>query len=189
MLPLVLCCGLIRSGSTVLYQIASGIVELRKMGKRRGYYEAILTNEPPELPADEWSVLKLQVLGDREHLAIQQGAIVLYSFRDVNESLASLFRAFKIAEGNRWYWRAVANGYAREMQTLQAPNVHRIPFEDIRDSLAGVIIRVASWIPGRELELAEVLSLAEDLSLERQKARPKITPYDPETLLFPQHFD
>ena len=50
----ILCCGMIRSGSTVLYQIASAIVELRGIGERAGYYEP--PHRSPERPRGGWAV-------------------------------------------------------------------------------------------------------------------------------------
>jgi hypothetical protein len=43
-------------------------------------------------------------------------------------------------------------------------------------------------IPGRALTNEEIDAIAADLALERQKARPKIAPFDPHTLLLPNHF-
>jgi hypothetical protein len=185
---IVLCCGMIRSGSTVVYQAASAILEMRGLGRRCGYYEP--PNPMPELLADGWSVLKVPYCGDKEKQLLRTGgAIGLYSYRDAGQSLASAFRAFRVAPGDRWIWRVLTEGAALDLGYFAAPDFHRIPFTDICDHLRDVICRIAGWLPGRELNSAEIDSLARDLSLENQKARPKTHPFDSTTLLFPQHFD
>jgi hypothetical protein len=184
---LVFCCGMIRSGSTVLYQLASAIVERRGLGRRCGYYE------PPgakPVPAETgWSVVKVPWLCEYERQRIGAGAMALYSYRDVEEALTSAFRAFDVAPGDRWFWRVLTEGHAREMQKFDAPTVFRIPFGAIRDHLREVVAMVSAWIPGRPLAASEIDAIAGELALDRQKARPKKYPFDPETLLYPQHFE
>lgn len=175
---------MIRSGSTVLYQIASGIIELRQIGMRCGYYEP--PGAKPVLPQEGWAVYKVPWLCEWEREKIRQGAIALYSFRDMEEALQSAYRAFKIPEGDRWLYRALMEGHNREMWLRV--KAHTIGFDQIADQLRQSIECIAGWLPGRPLTDKELDSLAEDLSLERQKARPKVEPFDPVTLLAAQHF-
>jgi len=189
---------MIRSGSTVLYQIASGIVELRGTGARCGYYEP---PNPPPLPTSTTHnpqpttlVYKVPWLGDYEKQLIRDGAIAFYSHRYIEDALASMYRAFKIPEGTQWLYRVLTEGHNREMVRLlgnadAVPALHTISFGCIRDHLRDVIVQVAERIPGRELTGDEIDRLHADLSLDRQRARPKVEPYDPHTMLFPQHFD
>ncbi len=183
---LIFCCGMIRSGSTVLYQMAAGIVEMRGIGQRCGYYEPPAEPEPPSWG---WSVYKVPWLCEREQRAIRNGAIALYSHRDIEESLTSAYRAFGVPEGNRWLWRALCEGAEREMRAFDSPAVNRIPFSSIRESLGAVIAEVAAIIPGRTLAAEEIGGLIAELSLDRQRSRPKVAPYDPHTLICPQHFN
>lgn len=197
----ILCCGMIRSGSTVLYQIASAIVELRGIGHRCGYYEP--PHQPPatdhQPPA--WSVYKVPWLCHREKELLRDGgAIGIYSYRDLNEALKSAYRAFKVPEGDRWLHRALTeahikevgrlgDSFARQFRSRGFPaGWHSIHFDQIRDCLPGVVGMVSEWIPGRDLASEEIDAIAADLALERQKARPKIAPFDPETLLLANHF-
>ena len=122
------------------------------------------------------------------------GAIALYSYRDIEEALASAYRAFQVSEGDRWLHRALTEAHAKEMDGLlhspysQAPALHAIPFEYLRDTLRLAITIIAIRLPGRALTDEEIDAIAADLALERQKARPKIAPFDPHTLLCANHF-
>jgi hypothetical protein len=188
-MSVILCCGMIRSGSTVLYQIASAIVELRGIGERRGYYE------PPHLPENPrvvpgWSVYKVPWLCEREKQMLRDprdGAIALYSYRDIDEALESAYRAFQVPEGDRWLHRALNEAAKKDIASTKG-NFHAVGFDSIRDRLWDVIAGASFAIPGRVLELWEIDAIAEDLSLERQKARPRIKPFDPHTLLCWNHF-
>ena len=142
------------------------------------------------MPESGWGVVKVPWLCESERDAVRRGAIALYSHRDLEESLASAYRAFHVPEGNRWLWRVLAEGHCQGMLAHTAgPNLHWIEFARIRDDLRSVIHDVGAWLPGRPLSEQEIDALAADLSLDRQKARPKVEPYDPHTLLFAQHFD
>jgi hypothetical protein len=187
---------MIRSGSTVLYQIASAVVELRGIGKRCGYYEP--PHDPPvpspQSPAPgQWSVYKVPWLCHREKELLRDGsAIALYSYRDIEDALDSAYRAFQVPDGDRWLHRALTEAHVNEIDRLvrqDAPDsLHPIPFADIRDELRNVVSKVDFWIPGPKLDHVEIDAIAADLALERQKARPKIHPYDPHTLLCANHF-
>jgi hypothetical protein len=107
----------------------------------------------------------------------------------MEEALASAYRAFKVPEGDKWLYRALMEGSDREMRRhTEGRNVWFARFASIRDELRGVIEQVSQRLPGRPLTGPELDSLAEDLSLERQKARPKVEPFDPVTLLSARHF-
>jgi hypothetical protein len=180
---------MIRSGSTVLYQIASAIVELRGIGERAGYYEP--PHCPPERPRGGWAVYKVPWLCHREKELLRDGgAIALYSYRDINEALISAFRAFQVPEGDRWLHRALTEAHVAQMDGMpkDVGAFHAESFRSIRDNLVGVIAGVALAIPGRALTNEEIDAIAADLALERQKARPKIAPFDPHTLLCANHF-
>jgi hypothetical protein len=185
----ILCCGMIRSGSTVLYQIASAIVELRGIGERAGYYEP--PHRPPERPRGGWAVYKVPWLCHREKELLRDGgAIALYSYRDIEEALASAYRAFQVPDGDRWLHRALTEAHVAQMDGMpkDVGAVLHIPFCEIRAKLWVVIASVADWLPGCDLTREEIDAIAADLALERQKARPKIAPFDPHTLLLPNHF-
>ena len=203
----ILCCGMIRSGSTVLYQIASAVVELRGIGRRCGYYE------PPHEPVNSgqwlvdggqnhqppatdhqppaWSVYKVPWLCHREKEMLRDGsAIALYSYRDIEDALDSAYRAFQVPDGDRWLHRALTEAHVAQMDGMpkDVGAVLHIPFREIRDKLWVVIASVADWLPGCGLTVEEIDAIAADLALERQKARPKIAPFDPETLILANHF-
>lgn len=179
---------MIRSGSTVLYQIASAVVEARGIGERCGAYE------PPAKPERECrgiAVYKLPWLGARERLLARKGAIVLYSYRDLEQAVASAQRAFRLSSEDAALWRGLARRHHGQMLDYGRyyPRAHFIDFARIVRNLAGVVADVAKWIPGTELTPGETRHIADSLSLERQKARPKVEPFDPDTLIFPNHFD
>lgn len=186
-MSVIFCCGMIRSGSTVLYQIASAIVELRGIGERRGYYEPPQFPYNPGVPAPGWSVYKVPWLCEREKQLLRDGAIALYSYRKTDEALESAYRAFQVPAGDRWLHRALTEAARRD--TLDTPGeFHAVNFASIRDRLWDVVATTSVAIPGRRLTHEEIDAIAADLALDRQKARPRITPFDPHTLLCWNHF-
>lgn len=190
----IFCCGMFRSGSTVLYQAVSGIVEMRGVGRRNGYYEPHIDGHGgASLLLDAFpapgAVYKLPWLGDTEERLIRDGAHAFYSYRDLDESLDSLFATFAIPSEYWSIWRKLAEGHRQRMEAVTGRNLHRIPFRRIAEDLPGVVRRLAAWLPGD----GDPVSLAADLSLENQKHRTKKTrarqlPMDSWTLLLPRHF-
>jgi hypothetical protein len=176
------CCGMMRSGSTVLYQAVSAIIEARGLGGRAGYYE------PPNRPAERdggFAVYKIPWLGDYERQRIADGCYVFYSYREIEEALTSAWSKLGIAPALRPMWRYVVTAHDREMQQIKAARL--VPFELWQDMRLAVEC-IAAMLPGFDLEKWQLDRIAADLALPRQKARPKVYPMDPHTLLTPHHF-
>lgn len=89
----IICCGALRSGSTLQYQIVSEIVERKGLGRRIGFIEP--TALPPlfeeHSDAKEYLVLKSHYLTPEIRREFERGnARGIYSFRDIRDVVVSM---------------------------------------------------------------------------------------------------
>jgi hypothetical protein len=192
---------MIRSGSTLQFQIASELVERHGMGRRVEYvpeseFQALAArhgNSPG------FKVFKAhQCTPDLAELC-REHALAIYSYRDLRDVAVSAMRKFGFSFNqlleNRWLDQAVADGE----RWVRVPRVLVTRYEDLVLDLSLEVRRIAEFI-GIELLPMEDKEIARDLSMDKQRARiadampdlagtapASLIAYDPTSLLHHNH--
>ena len=178
---LVLCCGMIRSASTLQYQVVVDLVKRNGLGQSIGFVDKQTVSE---LLQNLERVVGFAVAKTHEPLPefdvlIQKGLVrPLYAFRDLRAVALSVMRKWEIPFAhiicrNGWLDTAVESSN----YWLSVPGVCISRYEDMVLSLPSEVTKWAG-ILGLNLTSVEALELAAKYSIEAQKDRIK-------SLLFP----
>ena len=170
----VFCAGMIRSGSTLQYQLASTIVERAGVGMRVSYApEAEFERVSRQHAGESAKLLVFKVHVCTPALAeacAKDGALVIYSYRDIRDVAVSASRKFgKSFEELReagWLDQAIDDYY--KWRSLPGTMARR--YEEMRDDVLGEAKRINVHL-GAPLAGEEVVELASGFSLEAQKRR------------------
>lgn len=171
---LLLCCGMIRSGSTLQYQVVAELVERHDLGRRAGFIDdqnaADILASTRTTPG--MAVLKAHQIIPELRAALEQGnARLFYTYRDLRAVAVSAMRKWElpfthVISRNGWLETAVrASG-----EIMAFPGVCPSRYEDIVSDLPGEISRWAALI-GLAVSPAEAQALAEEFSLQAQLNR------------------
>jgi hypothetical protein len=170
----IFCAGMIRSGSTLQYQLASTIVEHAGVGERVGYapeaeFERVRKEHAHQ--ARRMLVFKAHVcLPAFVDACTNEGALVIYSYRDIRDVAVSASRKFgKSFDELRdagWLDQAIDDYY----KWLSLPRTLVSRYDEMRDDVAGEAARINRHL-GTPLPIEEVKELARGFSLEAQKRR------------------
>jgi hypothetical protein len=132
----VFCSGMIRSGSTVQYQLTSAIVEAANCGMRVPYVEESNFAQIRDNYTVQFAVFKAHIcLPDLRQECLNNGAKVVYSYRDIRDVAVSAIRKFEmtfnelISKG--WLDQAIADYY----NWTAMPDVLISRYESFRDNL------------------------------------------------------
>jgi hypothetical protein len=198
----VLACGMIRSGSTLQYQIAAELVERHGIGQRIEYASEedfpILAARYRGVPGHK--VFKAHICTpELEQLCSEGDAVALYSYRDLRDVALSASRKFGISLEDLlergWLDQAIADGKRWRAQ----PRVLVSRYEEVVMNLTLEVERTAQF-----LELQTTRSQAEQiavsLSIDQQRerirvampeaaraARATLLEFDPHSLLHHNH--
>jgi len=172
----VFCCGMIRSGSTLQYQLAAGLVEVCGTGRRSRYVSenrfAELLTEYKEISG--LIVVKAHLLTPAmEDLLIDRRALSIGCYRDIRDVAVSIMRKWNVTfeelVANRWLDRAI--------EMLESWSLHPrhllSKYEDVRDNPAREVLRIASHL---SIDCSDRLAvdLADAFSIEQQRRRVQI---------------
>jgi hypothetical protein len=201
--PLVVCCGMIRSGSTLQYQVVADLLEQRGLGQRAGFVEkknfrqvrAQLEN------MTGLSVIKIHdFLPEIEPWLKLEKTKIFYTFRDLRSVAASVMRIWKapfsdVIRPNGWLDSAVA----ADARWRAFPGVTVSRYEDLVQSLPSEVGRWATAL-GLELTPQEVEDVSARFSIPAQQERIRqaglpeegaqssaIETFDPKSLLHARH--
>jgi hypothetical protein len=173
---LLLCCGMIRSGSTLQYQVVAELVERNQRGRRAGFIDE--QNAADALAGARATagmvVLKTHQLIPELRAAAQQGnARVLYTFRDLRAVAVSAMRKWElpfthVISRNGWLEVAVR----ASLEILALPNVCLSRYEDMVNALSSEVDRWAAAIDVK-ISRSEAGALANEFSLQAQLERVK----------------
>jgi hypothetical protein len=199
---LVLCCGMIRSASTLQYQVVVDLVRRKGLGQSIGFVDKQTVSEVLQNleRVVGFAVAKTHELLPEFDALIQQGMVrPLYTFRDLRAVALSVMRKWEIPFAhiicrNGWLDTAVESSN----YWISAPGVCISRYEDIVLSLP---TEVTKWVGilGLNLTSVEALELAAKYSIEAQKNRVRSLlfqtggigetkdPIDQESLLHPNH--
>ncbi|MFT3829748.1 MAG: FkbM family methyltransferase [Opitutaceae bacterium] len=172
-IKILFCGGMIRSGSTLQFQIAAHLLESHALGERCAYLEpeALDKRLRDEEPTTLIRVIKTHVptptvLG----LLKEHRALALYSYRDIRDVALSAMRAFKIPwpefRDNRWLETAIE----AERLWTEAEGVLVQRYEDLVADLPAAIDQIAQHL-GIGLQARETTELAKRFGLEAQRER------------------
>jgi len=173
---LLICCGMIRSGSTVQYQVVAELVERNSLGRRAGFVdEQNVVDVLADVRAIHgMTVVKAHQLIPQLRTALQEGtARLFYTFRDLRAVAVSAMRKWELPFTHviaRDGWLEVAVRASDEI--LNLPNVCLSRYEDIMTALPGEVARWANSV-GVAISASEMADLAQEFSLEAQKERIK----------------
>lgn len=171
----VFCAGMIRSGSTLQFQLASSIIERAGLGRRMKYvpeaeFDAVLAGNPgnEELKVFKAHVCALPMAG----LCHSGDAVVLYCYRDIRDVAVSALRKFNMSFESlveaRWLDQAVSDFNAWTVM----PRVLVSRYEDMVGSIGREACRISRFL-GAGISSEEVQSIAEEFSIPAQQERIK----------------
>jgi hypothetical protein len=166
---------MIRSGSTLQYQIASELVESRGLGERVAYAPEAEFSRVLEKHAATpgFKVFKAHICTPEiRQLFAGQQALGIYSYRDIRDVTVSSIRKFEktfdeLVE-QRWLDQALDD----YKLWIQLPRMLVSRYETIVEDLAAEAARIAKHL-GITLDAAEARDLADRYSIERQRERVK----------------
>jgi hypothetical protein len=198
---LILCCGMIRSASTLQYQVVADLVKRSRLGQSIGYADR---QSIPEVMQKLDRVAGFAVVKTHEVLPeldpfIEQGLVrLLYSFRDLRAVALSVMRKWEIPFAhvigrNGWLDTAVASS----TRWLSVPGVCASRYEDMVLALPGEVTKWA-YALGLNIRRGQAEELAARYCIEAQRDRIRMIQnpgeaggpteyFDPESLLHPNH--
>lgn len=199
---LIICCGMMRSGSTLQYQLTVAILE--KTGKGTGFGEVRY--------GDCQQLLKKQLSGQMNavkvhqfrHLkgvetAIKQGkAKGIYSYRDIRDVTTSLMKMRKTSFEKLIFETGEINECIRDFYAwTKLDNLLISRYEIMVSDLTQEVLRIAEHLDIK-LSQKEAQTIADEYSIERQKNRIESWKknqnsenkfYDPKSLLHANHIN
>jgi len=181
---LIFCGGMLRSGSTLQYQLASRIVELRGIGKRVTWYgpselaEVIKTY----IPVEDYVVFKTHALNSTIiELFEEETARGLYIYRDIRDVVVSVMR--KDCKGFEEVFPAtIISALSLFAQWTSQVQVMVSRYEDVIEDIETETTRIAKHL-GIPLSISEAKLIASEHTLERQKERIQEARSDPSRLI------
>lgn len=169
----IICAGMIRSGSTLQFQLASSIVERAGLGRRVKYvpeseFETVLyryTKEPG------LKVFKAHVCTSALSKIAQAGdAKVIYCYRDIRDVAVSAMRKFDMSFDALvkagWLDQAITDYYA----WTNMPNVLVSRYEEMIRDLKQEACRIAVFL-GLNVDTETLSRLAEQYDISKQQQR------------------
>ena len=199
---LVFCCGMMRSGSTLQYQLAAEIVELAGVGRRMGWIDSKCIHQIQNRHnRDECFIIAkchnyFKEVGD---IFSRGEAKAIYVYRDLRDVIVSLMNKF-----DQSFWQIVKEGY---IETILKAFYDWTRFENILVSryeimiidLSREVAKIADYL-GVVLDDSVTRQLTEKYSIDQQIKRIQSFDYehsgtrlrtgdmlDPATLLHANH--
>ena len=183
---------MIRSGSTLQYQLANEILAKAGPVQKLGF---IFPDKQVPAESSQGAPGSCKLHHWDEKLGaklIAHEAIGLYCFRDLRDVAVSAMRKFNISFEELWEKRWLHTAVRDGERWLDMPNVYSAKYELLVNELVAETSRIAAWI-GLRLETRTIAAIATDHSFDAQKrrfglAKPDSTlGYDAESLLHSNH--
>lgn len=166
---LILVCGMQRSGSTLHYQIAKELVERLGAGSGLGWSWDLVTPELTRKGAAR-SVVKVHSPCEPHERALDRDRVqMLYSYRDLRDSMASLIQKRGPLEPDAFAWnvRDALDSYAH---FTRAGRVLISRYEDFTRDIAGEVERIGAFL-GLSASASLRDELVRGLDLDAQRRR------------------
>jgi hypothetical protein len=172
----VLCAGMIRSGSTLQYQIASSLVEHARMGSRLKYIPesefVTLLNKYQQDTALKVAKVHVCTL-ELAKLARKSDTKIIYCYRDIRDVSVSAMRKFNMTfdalVDSGWLDQAITDYYA----WTDMPNVLISRYEDMVLSLKPEISKISDFL-SLPVDLDTISKLSEEYEISVQKKRTEV---------------
>jgi Sulfotransferase domain len=168
---------MIRSGSTVQYQVVAELVERHRLGRRVGFIEqeSAADRMSVALTTPGIAVLKTHRLIPQLIAPLERGtATLFYTFRDLRAVAVSAMRKWQLPYPlmiSRDGWLETAVRASEEI--LAFPNICTSRYEDIMSTLPTEVDRWAGAV-GVSISPAETTAIAQEFSFDAQKERIKL---------------
>lgn len=168
----IFCSGMMRSGSTVQFQLTSSIVETAGVGCRHPYIPA---TEFSKIQSDgrkrDFAVFKSHLcLPDFKWECLNEGAMVVYCYRDIRDVAVSAMRKFDMSfdalVDAGWLDQALTDYYA----WTNMPNVLVSRYEEMISNLSKEASRIVDFL-GLNVDYEALSILAEQYELPAQQQR------------------
>lgn len=200
----VFCAGMLRSGSTLQYQIAADILESRQCGRRVPYFPEDAFADAFSAHKDDPGLLAYKThvwTPEKAQVVLAGSGKVLYSFRDLRDVVVSASRKFGLSVeellANGWIDRAVEDS----QRWRELPGTLSSSYDRLVGDIAGESVRIADWL-GITIspEFSAILSMRYSIENQRKRlpAPPRMSPaaggreeavFDPDSLLHHNHID
>jgi hypothetical protein len=207
---LIVCCGNLRSGSTLQYRIAAELAAMSGAGAPLGYGLWGTFDEIAKRAAASTVIVKEHSWSTRAREFDWDHTRLLYSYRDIRDVVVSLSRLwphlgldepFELWSGR--VARHVSEIIDNHDKWTRCPNVYVARYESFRSDIASEVRRLSEFLhmPAMALSGADVRRISDALSVESQKAfidtfdfdacgeGPVFDRWDPMTQLHRRHFN
>jgi FkbM family methyltransferase len=168
----IFCCGALRSGSTLQFNLAGELVERLGIGKRIKYYKP---NEFPEAQESEkeykgFKVFKTHVLTDSIKKEFLEGkAVGLYSYRDIRDVIVSLMHKNSVIYSEDDI-QQIAEDYMYHYSEWMSVKKYlcMTEYANLYYHLEDEVERVAFFL-GQKISKSAKIDIAKFLNIESQK--------------------
>lgn len=196
----IFCGGMIRSGSTLQYQVAGELIERSKLGRRMTYIPPEEHTRVLEFSPQGLSTFKTHDLTDPVALQCQRGGgVALYIYRDLRDVISSFQQKEHIRLEGTALEVKTTELIRKDLAWRSLPRVYVSRYEDVLLALATEVNRISEFldIPCPALmakQIAEDLCYArqaENIAAANSEDLVEINPtnvYHRETLLHRNHF-
>jgi hypothetical protein len=169
---LIVCNGMMRSGSTLQYNLARTLVEDMNLGSGHGYFEEVseLGQELKEWADDNsYHVVKTHTVHPEiVEMTTTGTACVFYIYRDIRDVAVSVRRAFNIRR-EKTLIKTLDNAIANHYRIKALPGVLWQRYEDTVTDMPGAVCEQAAFL-GVEPEECVVSSVVDECSIERSRS-------------------
>lgn len=175
----IFCAGMLRSGSTLQYQIVSELIETHGYGYRMPYYppekHSLILTEPPEFGM---RTFKTHILSEFIRKAYLDGhAIVVYTYRDIRDVIASLQKKYNTKYDRKTLKNIVTELIEQDKQWREFEYIYITNYEKMVINLKEEIRNHAKFL-GINCDESFISFLADYLSYNSQIIRLKNTKSD-----------
>ena len=173
---LIFCCGMMRSGSTVQYQIVTELIESRNLGISIGWISqfnatAAKILEDAARRDDKMIVLKTHHYTAEAASLHERGlAKMIYSYRDLRDVVVSLGHQFYDSPEEVLSGSTVSRLLRNDYRWRHLPDILVSRYESIVDELPKEVLRIAHHL-NISLTAQQAASIADKFSLARQRQR------------------
>jgi hypothetical protein len=169
---LVVCAGMMRSGSTLQYQIVSELIERKKLGGRMGYiikdeFQSLI--QKPYFDDNKIYVVKTHSpLFKFAELVKNKKVKIIYCYRDIRDSWLSVKRWQKFDADLYQIMRFIISCIMPYYQIINFGNIYSSRYENFYNNIGNEVKSIAVYL-GIIVTEEEVQSISDSLKPENQK--------------------
>jgi tetratricopeptide (TPR) repeat protein len=176
-------CGMLRSGSTLIYQLVCAILEQRSAVNRVGFLPEGQTWLPSSVE-EVISVVKLHHFDEALAAMVASGRVAaIYTYRDPRDAVVSGMRQFSIPFDKALEWIEYISGVGAKWEAT--PNTMSLKYEDMIQDIPRLVTQLCAYM-NVNISADTIEAIAADYTSDKQRARASQVPkgaYDPVNLL------